>query len=298
MMAIKNKRLYIIIITVSIFIVIFIITILLILFLDVRCDDSYPLLPNSKLRVERLKTDHYTAPYIVAIGVGSGKDFKLKCSGTIISLNWLLTTAKCIVDTCQSYDLKNVAIRSGSKSWNEKFVKHRVISYYQHKRYIQRSDFNFGTIQVWEPFVHVHEKVIRIADFEYELKINSEAVLSGWRRNTGNRELGYFTAIKQVDVTIISSGKDCNDLFTKHSGLYLFSDRIFCGRLETLNETECYPAGSPVIQNHILVGFVLFQDSCADDKKTGLVFIKVSKFVNWLIAVEIRFLRESINFLT
>ncbi|KAF2895752.1 hypothetical protein ILUMI_10426 [Ignelater luminosus] len=147
---------------------------------------------SSNRLVEGISTTISEFPFMVALTENN----RLFCSGSIIEYHWVLTAARCIVDTNKSYQgiltpnkyfANNVVVVRGNTTYYDGSEReksdHTVSSYIFHNSYsrtLKAGPHNdIGLIKVKQPFNGVYEKRIPLATTP-EMEISSQIYTRIW----------------------------------------------------------------------------------------------------------------------
>lgn len=211
-------------------------------------------------------TDITSHPYQVAV-LNFGYH---RCSGSIISANWMVTTAACL-----SGDDSSMSVRSGSTNSNSGGTLHSATRVIVHESYNSSiRDYDFALIQV-SPAFTFSDSVQPITLECDPVAAGTDVVVSGW-----GGPAPVTPPLRQVAVQIISDS-ECNSNYDYRGGI---TDRMICAGDRNGGKGACLgDEGGPLVASNKLVGIYSWVDGgCGFPQYPG-VYTKVSALCNWIV---------------
>uniref|UniRef100_A0A336M1Z0 CSON010664 protein n=1 Tax=Culicoides sonorensis TaxID=179676 RepID=A0A336M1Z0_CULSO len=236
---------------------------------------------NEKV-VTRKQTESKEFPHMVLIGSDSNKEVRYFCAGALISEQYVLTSAHCILNTGAKY----VKVTGTSKG--EYFT---IIHTIPHPQYTNQSFYHdIGLVKLNRPVTLT--PYTRPACLPYTTnKVNISEPLSNFIYSTW--EIGSDTNIKFIKVNLSKmEKKECdtyyNDIQQLSNGIDAVTQICTINRSDS-NVTECQVnLGGPIKIYHpknycsyLVLGISSFSKSCGF-AESPLVFTDVRSYITWI----------------
>ncbi|KAM8939174.1 ovochymase-2 [Pelodytes ibericus] len=207
------------------------------------------------------------------------------CDGTIITEDWILTSASCVSERKKVQDLWLVAAGLHELSGSENNQKRSVREIFVHPKFTRQTmDYNMALLQMTEPFrFNRFVRPVCLPSKDSEPKPSSLCVVSGWGLN--GRE-AKERKLQQLEVPILEAAA-CRDYYRTHPGG--ITERMLCAGFPTGrgNDTCSDQSGGPLVclldntELFTLAGIVSWAVSCRQNSKPG-VYTKVPILINWI----------------
>ncbi|KAG5672473.1 hypothetical protein PVAND_002600 [Polypedilum vanderplanki] len=211
-----------------------------------------------------------SVPYMVSIFYKNNH----LCGGSIISRQWIISAAHCVVDT----DAKNYWVRSGSSRKSRGGTVTNAEKIIPHPDYDTKTlNYDFMLLKISHPLIYSErQQPIKIADDSSRAYFAGEEVLtSGFGLTQNDMESNEF--LRGVIVKF-SSKNECLKAYPE-----IITENMVCAGSQN-NQDSCQgDSGGPLesLRTGELVGIVSFGMSCADPSYPG-VYSKVSKVKDWI----------------
>ncbi|XP_077325129.1 ovochymase-1 isoform X1 [Lithobates pipiens] len=204
------------------------------------------------------------------------------CSGVILSANWVLTVAHCLL----SPDPSLYVIIGGihDRFLNESSEQRRnVLTVTAHENFdLITFDYDVGLLQVEKPFVfNDFVRPVCLPRMDEPLEPSSLCVVTGWGNMKEVTELSRRLQLLQVPILNASV---CNT--TYHPGM--ISERMICaGFPDSGGKDACKgDSGGPLVcrntnNSYVVYGIVSWGVGCARPRKPG-VYTRVRSFLRWI----------------
>ncbi|XP_077325130.1 ovochymase-1 isoform X2 [Lithobates pipiens] len=202
------------------------------------------------------------------------------CSGVILSANWVLTVAHCLL----SPDPSLYVIIGGihDRFLNESSEQRRnVLTVTAHENFdLITFDYDVGLLQVEKPFVfNDFVRPVCLPRMDEPLEPSSLCVVTGW----GNMKEELSRRLQLLQVPILNASV-CNT--TYHPGM--ISERMICaGFPDSGGKDACKgDSGGPLVcrntnNSYVVYGIVSWGVGCARPRKPG-VYTRVRSFLRWI----------------
>ncbi|GFG33054.1 hypothetical protein Cfor_00060, partial [Coptotermes formosanus] len=195
------------------------------------------------------------------------------CGASIISSNWVVTAAHCVVGVSVS----SISVRSGSTYSNSGGTIHSATKVTVHGSYnSDTQDYDVAIVQV-SPAFTTSSSEQSIALESSTVSVGTNVVVSGW--GTTSEDGSPSTTLRQVTVQIISDSV-CNTDYSAYGGI---TARMICAGTSSGGKDACQgDSGGPLVANSRLVGIVSWGVGCARANYPG-VYTKVSAVRSWIL---------------
>lgn len=242
-----------------------------------KCNDDAPVDVAGNVEFNRLsslltrQTKTLRPKFMAALVVMKYNKFLLMCGTTIISEQWIITTAHCC-KSVKDYPLVNVKVSSNSARW--KFgIPHDVIDIVPHGNYTPKTiTHNICLVKVRQPFTETHEIPVPIAGFTYKYVANSTALALGW-----NSQIDEATDdLYGIDVRLLQYDS-CKKYFPNAD----IDRTMICGTSLQDSEGCSFDSGGPLFQDNVVIGVVSFETDCANGIYPR-VYTRISYFEKWI----------------
>ncbi|XP_012285477.1 trypsin-7 [Orussus abietinus] len=203
-----------------------------------------------------------------------GHDVLHFCGGSIISENWIVTTAQCATEL----EKEELQVRVGSKYYYEGGQIHLVADILVHPNYSEaHNDFDVGLLRLASNITFDNQTLpIRLPPPDMEIANEEMIAVVGWGaiKNLGN----FSGEIRSTKVMKIDNDK-CRLVY----GNFSVTDRMFCTNVDGAG--PCMgDSGSPALAKNLIVGIVSWSHKCAEAEYPS-VFVNVPIISGWITNV-------------
>nr|AEI58557.1 serine protease [Eupolyphaga sinensis] len=206
-------------------------------------------------------------PYQVSLQYGGSHI----CGGSIISANYVLTAAHCIIGSASQH-----RVRVGSTNSNSGGTIYQVAQTIVHGSYSSRTmDYDVALLRT-STAISGSSSVATIGLESGVVSVGTSAVVTGW--GTTSEGGSASTTLRQVIVPIVSDAS-CNSAYASYGGI---TARMICAGYTSGGRDACQgDSGGPLVANGRLVGVVSWGVGCARPNFPG-VYAKVSAVRSWI----------------
>ncbi|KAJ9595090.1 hypothetical protein L9F63_013616 [Diploptera punctata] len=193
------------------------------------------------------------------------------CGASIISANWALSAAHCIVGSAST-----LTLRAGSTYSNSGGTIHQVSQATRHASYSSSTlDYDIAVLRVSSAFSLGSN--IQVVSMETgTVAAGTNAVVSGW--GTTSEGGSASTTLRQVTVPVVSDSS-CSSSYAAYGGI---TARMICAGYTSGGRDACQgDSGGPLVANGRLIGVVSWGVGCARAGFPG-VYAKVSNLRSWV----------------
>ncbi|KAJ9591595.1 hypothetical protein L9F63_001866 [Diploptera punctata] len=193
------------------------------------------------------------------------------CGASIISANWALTAAHCIVGSAST-----LTLRAGSTYSNSGGTIYQVSQATRHGSYSSSTlDYDIAVLRVSSAF-SLGSNIQVISMETGTVAAGTNAVVSGWGTTTEGGSAS--TTLRQVTVPVVSDSS-CSSSYAAYGGI---TARMICAGYTSGGRDACQgDSGGPLVANGRLIGVVSWGVGCARAGYPG-VYAKVSNLRSWV----------------
>lgn len=192
-----------------------------------------------------------------------------QCSGAIVSENWVVTLAFCVLLA----DVSSINVRSGSTYSTSGGTIHTVTNVIVHENISYTNwDYDIALVQV-SPAFNFSDSVQPIKLECDPVPAGTDVVLTGWGRNPEESQ-----PLEQVTVQI-TSDSECISAYTN---IWDITDRMICAGDTNGGKGACGDFGSLLVACNKLVGIYSWGYGCGDADYPDL-YTKISAVCEWII---------------
>lgn len=200
------------------------------------------------------------------------------CGGSILTANYVITAAHCVVGNKPD----NIQVVVGTLKLSEPKSLHLVEQIITHKDYNPRDAWknDIALLKLKEPIVMTDEiKAIPLPHHNAVFKPNQKAVVSGWGRLLFNGPTPDH--LQRADL-VIADQTYCVKKYAEF-GLNVHDSQICAYDPKVMRGSCNGDSGGPLTVNGVLVGLVSWANGCAKtDYPT--VYTRVPDFLDWIAA--------------
>jgi secreted trypsin-like serine protease len=214
-------------------------------------------------------------PWQAALYANSGSTTFFRCSGSIISEQWILTSASCIYGYDTFTVLVGVVDLNGSGVLAQ---SSEIIPYYDYDSN-DYHNYNIGLIQLSTPLVF-NRYVAAIALAENLLEDGTDVTISGWGSTITNGEKSQF--LRYADLVTIRNS-ECTAIY----GNSILESVVCAESVTTPVKNACNAdGGNPMVvdvnTNPVHVGVSIFMSGNGCDSGHPSGYTRTASFRNWI----------------
>jgi secreted trypsin-like serine protease len=221
------------------------------------------------------------APWQVALVFGKYKDpFRAQfCGGSVISNDWVVTAAHCVVNDSVNRTAANVAIVANTTFYNTGGDRIDVTEIRVHEKYDpQSNDYDIALLKLASHPARLTP--VGLPNSGDALPAGTNMIVTGWGAlREGSPGTAYLIS---ANIPVISN-QTCNEAVSYNGAI---TDNMICAGLRSGGLDSCQgDSGGPAValsgDAKLLVGIVSFGEGCARRDKYG-VYTNVRIFRPWI----------------